>query len=361
MSCKTEAGSFFLTVSITQANILVDQTCHARLADFGLLTILSDSATSNSYTQGGTTRWMSPELFRPETNSPRRTKYSDCYALGMVIYEVLSGRIPFYQYHTSSIFWKVSQGDRPGRPEGVEGLWFTDDVWEMLGRCWAPKPENRPSIGDILQCLERVSSSWTPPSPLLLGPPPSADLVAAELPGQITTASTGASRTDFPSRVAKFQSPYRESVAESVNRARQAIFIFTSSTDLLPHQVPPNHLEQGLPPPASNSLLTQDPMRENTSSAEAEPADPGSWNNGDGLRSESNTVTAAAVDFNNLWMKARAARDELESAQTLSSILTWKDGRTFILDLEPTDAALCIEILHRVRSGSPLLSVTLAY
>ena len=94
-------------------------------------------------------------------------------------------------------------------------------------------------------------------------------------------------------------------------------------------------------------------MREDTSSSDAEPAGLSSWNSGDGLGSETNTVTAAAADFNNLWMQARAAGDRLESAQTLSSILTWKDGRTFILDLEPTDAALCIEILHRVRSGSP--------
>ena len=228
MYCKAETGSFLLTTSTTQANILVDQTRHARLADFGLLTILSDSVTSNSYTQGGTTRWMSPELFHPETNDHHRTKYSDCYALGMVIYEVLSRRIPFYEYQTPSIFWKVTHGDRPGRPEGAEGLWFTDDVWEMLGRCWAHKSEDRPSIGDILQCLERISSSWIPPSPLLLGVPSSVELAAGESPDQTTTASTGASRMYFPARVAKFLSPDRGGVAENVSRARQAIFIFTS-------------------------------------------------------------------------------------------------------------------------------------
>ncbi|KAF9642605.1 kinase-like protein, partial [Thelephora ganbajun] len=47
------------------ANILIDQTRHARVADFGLLTVVSDSPnqlSSNSHTQGGTVRWMSPEL-----------------------------------------------------------------------------------------------------------------------------------------------------------------------------------------------------------------------------------------------------------------------------------------------------------
>lgn len=44
-----------------------------------------------SFTIGGTTRWMSPELLDPErfgASDDRPTKKSDCYALGMVVYEV---------------------------------------------------------------------------------------------------------------------------------------------------------------------------------------------------------------------------------------------------------------------------------
>ena len=47
-----------------------------------------------SFTGGGTRRWMSPELLYPErfgvpeSENNRPTRQSDCYALGMVIYEV---------------------------------------------------------------------------------------------------------------------------------------------------------------------------------------------------------------------------------------------------------------------------------
>jgi len=47
-----------------------------------------------SFTSGGTRRWMSPELLHPErfempeSEDNRPTRQSDCYALGMVIYEV---------------------------------------------------------------------------------------------------------------------------------------------------------------------------------------------------------------------------------------------------------------------------------
>ena len=127
---------------------------------------MHDSTTLNSSTQDhyGTTRWMSPELLDVSIRSHHRTKYSDCYALGMVIYEVLSGRIPFYQYTNWSIPAKVVRGDRPGRPEGAEGAWFADDVWEALERCWVPQPKDRSSVEDVLQCLEKASRSWTRPS-----------------------------------------------------------------------------------------------------------------------------------------------------------------------------------------------------
>ena len=106
---------------------------------------------------------MGPELFDTEIQGHRRTKYSDCYALGMVIYEVLRGRVPFHQCANWAIPGRVLKGERPGRPQG-EGVRFTDDVWELLERCWVAQPKNRPSIGDVLLFLEKVSSSWTSPS-----------------------------------------------------------------------------------------------------------------------------------------------------------------------------------------------------
>ena len=54
-----------------------------------------------SFTAGGTYRWMSPELLDPEqfgASDVRPTKKSDCYALGMVVYEVrLDAAVPFVE------------------------------------------------------------------------------------------------------------------------------------------------------------------------------------------------------------------------------------------------------------------------
>ena len=112
-------------------------------------------------------RWLSPELINPEQfgfRYGRHTKESDCYALGMVTYEVLSGQIPFPKRVDLTVMVKVVDGKRPGRPRGMKGVWFTNDLWGMLKRCWAVPPESRPSIETVLECFVQVGRTWKPPS-----------------------------------------------------------------------------------------------------------------------------------------------------------------------------------------------------
>ena len=114
-----------------------------------------------SCVEGGTIRWMSPELIDPgsfDLKESRPTKESDCYALGMVIYEVLTGETPFSLHSTPLVIKKVLEGERPERPEGKEGVLFTDDLWRLLGFCWKQKPVERTNAKNVLPCLEGTPS-----------------------------------------------------------------------------------------------------------------------------------------------------------------------------------------------------------
>lgn len=141
-----------------KANILIDRTGHARLAGFSLLTIASDQPTTiPSDVTGGAIQWMSPELINPakfNLNESRPTKKSDCYALGMVIFEVLSEQVPFAPREGTAIISNIVDGERPGRPQGREGERFPDDLWRMLEACWKPQPDDRPSLDIVLTCLQ---------------------------------------------------------------------------------------------------------------------------------------------------------------------------------------------------------------
>lgn len=152
-----------LSLSCTQltshkANILIDHNGHACLTGFSLLTITSDQPTTTPLVvPGDAIQWMSPELINPgkfNLRESRPTKKSDCYALGMTIYEVLSGQVPFAPREGTAIIPKIVGGERPGRPQGGEGVRFTVGLWRMLEDCWKPHPDDRPSLDIVLRCLQ---------------------------------------------------------------------------------------------------------------------------------------------------------------------------------------------------------------
>lgn len=71
-----------------------------RIADFGLMTIIMDPDTimdaHTSTGKIGTLRWSAPEILDPSSFNlkvRRPSKESDCYSLGMTIYEVHSAAL----------------------------------------------------------------------------------------------------------------------------------------------------------------------------------------------------------------------------------------------------------------------------
>ena len=74
------------------------------------------------------------------------------------MYEILSGRQPFFQSDDFAVMFHVRKGRRPSRPQGNVGKLFTDDIWEILELCWRHQPGDRMSAKDVLSRLERVQS-----------------------------------------------------------------------------------------------------------------------------------------------------------------------------------------------------------
>ena len=182
---------------------------------------------------------MSPELFDPRAFNPknnRQTKDSDCYALGMVTYEVLSGQIPFPQHGHYEVVLGVSKGERPERPKGEESAWFVDEVWSILGRCWGPNPDDRPSINVVLQCLEEVSRSLVPPSPRTLVRLPIANS-PGRCPDSSTEESTNESDVSPPPQAVSSQPPH-DPPPKGEPRNENSIRPSTHETSALRYSVP---------------------------------------------------------------------------------------------------------------------------
>lgn len=99
---------------IKPENILVTVGGTVKVADFGLARAYADGRVTQAGTVQGTVQYLSPEQIRGEPSDPR----SDLYSLGILTYELLTGRLPFTGETALSIAYKHLSGRVP-RPSTV--------------------------------------------------------------------------------------------------------------------------------------------------------------------------------------------------------------------------------------------------
>ncbi|KAJ4479357.1 kinase-like domain-containing protein [Lentinula aciculospora] len=141
---------------IKGGNILIDELGQPRLADFGL-TSFADATRHNTTDQGGTLRWMAPELLYPLPGIEcyKRTTASDMYAYGCLCIEVYTGQVPFADIRSEiMVLEQVLKGGRPGRPVGSNSM--TDELWNLVTACWEHDRASRPKSGLVVDHLKRI-------------------------------------------------------------------------------------------------------------------------------------------------------------------------------------------------------------
>jgi len=94
---------------IKPQNILMDDDQHVKVTDFGIAMALSATSFTQTNSVLGTVHYLSPEQARGGT----ATKKSDIYALGIVLYELLTGELPFSGESAVSIALKHLQTETP--------------------------------------------------------------------------------------------------------------------------------------------------------------------------------------------------------------------------------------------------------
>ncbi|WP_424349764.1 Stk1 family PASTA domain-containing Ser/Thr kinase [Latilactobacillus sp. 5-91] len=90
-------------------NILVDEDGNVKISDFGIAIALSETAMTQTNTLLGSVHYLSPEQAR----GAMATKRSDIYSLGIVLYELLTGMVPFEGESAVSIAIKHFQDEVP--------------------------------------------------------------------------------------------------------------------------------------------------------------------------------------------------------------------------------------------------------
>ncbi|MDH5671183.1 MAG: serine/threonine protein kinase [Myxococcales bacterium] len=122
---------------IKPSNIMVSLGGDVKLADFGLAKDLSVDDLTQAGIVLGTPSYIAPEFLK----GARATQHSDIYALGVVLYECISGTRPFRGETTTQLFAAIAKGDRPRLrtvapdcPRAVE---------KIVDRCMDNDPDKR--------------------------------------------------------------------------------------------------------------------------------------------------------------------------------------------------------------------------
>jgi serine/threonine protein kinase len=130
-----EAG--FIHRDIKPANVLIDPQGRAYLTDFGIAAVEEDLL--RDVTAAGTLPYMAPEQLG-EVLGPVHHR-ADLYALGVVLYELLTGRRPYWATTPVELREQILGGEPPP-PRSVEPD-IPEDLERVCQRCLARRPDER--------------------------------------------------------------------------------------------------------------------------------------------------------------------------------------------------------------------------
>jgi len=137
-------------------NIMIDKSGNAHILDFGIARSLSAEGITDVGMVIGTPEYMSPEQVGGEDIDQR----SDLYSLGIILYEMVSGSVPFQADSAFAVGMK-HKSEKPQAPQTIEPQ-IPDNLNRMILRCLEKDREKRfQTAEEILSELKVIKESIT--------------------------------------------------------------------------------------------------------------------------------------------------------------------------------------------------------
>ncbi len=137
---------------IKPSNILLDSAGNAFLSDFGIARIIGGTQLTSTGSLIGTPTYMSPE----QGKGDELTTVSDIYSLGVILYELLTGKVPFSSDTTPLAIIHKHLTETPPEPRLLRpGL--PAEAEQVILKALAKDPRQRyQSAGEMVQALEKA-------------------------------------------------------------------------------------------------------------------------------------------------------------------------------------------------------------
>ena len=126
---------------LKSGNVFLMKSGIIKLGDFGIAKVLK-STLSKAISTVGTPYYLSPEIINKQ---PYDSK-TDIWALGVLLYELMTFKMPFNAVSLPLLYNKINKGSYPNPPST-----YSSELRDLLKRCLTVNPGNRPSIDDILK------------------------------------------------------------------------------------------------------------------------------------------------------------------------------------------------------------------
>jgi serine/threonine protein kinase/Tfp pilus assembly protein PilF len=132
-------------------NIMIDREGNARIMDFGIARSLAARGITGAGVMIGTPEYMSPE----QVDGKEADQRSDIYSLGIILFEMLTGHLPFEGDTPLSVAIK-QKSERPPDPKSLNAQ-IPDELGRIILKCLEkPKEKRYQSADEVLTEFARI-------------------------------------------------------------------------------------------------------------------------------------------------------------------------------------------------------------